>query len=178
MQLKPITAVAVLSLVVASLLVSGCTTTVTNPTTSPPATSVDMTTKLDNAFTTQNYTIIKPFTRAVNQYGNVVYTGTVKDGEDKLVPYVHNMTLEETKSRNESIARFNAYVAQALRRGYAEGLNSTTFEYLWVGNIGQNMTKIAAVRINQPNSGIVWYNAVTSLFDPNYTVTFEYLTKV
>jgi hypothetical protein len=65
----------------------------------------------------QNYTLVKPFTRTVNPYGNAVYTGVVKDGEDKLVPYVHNMTVEETKSRNDSVKRFNAYVAQALRQG-------------------------------------------------------------
>jgi hypothetical protein len=185
MQLKPITAIIVLSLVVASLFVLGCTTPASNPTaspssiTSPSATSVDMATKLNKAFTAQNFIIVKPFSQAVNQYGNVVYTGVVKDGEGKVVPYVHNMTVEETKSRNETITRFNAYVAQALSQGYPqESGNSTDLWYSFILNGGSDATKQASVRINEPNRGVLfWFGVGVSVSDPNYTVAVQYSTK-
>jgi hypothetical protein len=160
--------------------VAGCTSS-NSPTAQPttqataaPATSVDMTAKLDNAFTSQNYTLVKPFTRTVSQYGNVVYTGVVKDGENKLVPYVRNMTLEETKNRSDSLTRFDAYVAQALAQGYPEQINQTGF---WYGSSGgPNPANAVTVRINQPNSGIS-FNDYLGVFETNYTVTSEYMTK-
>src|SRR5665647_1700271 len=158
MQFKPITAIIVLSLVVASLSLTGCTTTVNNQTISPETPSGNMTAKLDNAFTSKNFTIIKPFTRAVNQFGNVVYTCTVKDGENKLVPYVHNITLEDTKSRNDSLSRFNAYVAQALKQGYPLTENQTGYWYGVKGDIVAPTSAIA-ININQPNSQLSWSHA-------------------
>jgi hypothetical protein len=197
MQLKPITAITVLLLVVASLLVSGCTTTPTVPTvtttptvptvinqTTSPAnaapTSADLSATINRAFTAQNYTITTPFTRAVNQYGNMVYTGVVKDGENKLVPYVHNMTIEETKSRNETMSRFDAYVAQAQTMGYSyTSPISNRTEGFWLGSIGDgsNLNNRAAVRIAEPNHPISWFDGYISVFDANYTVVSDYTTK-
>jgi hypothetical protein len=195
MQFKSITAIIVLLLVVVSLLEAGCTTTttVTNQTTSPPTTSADLTDKLNNAFTSQNnavmgqnFTVITPFTRTVNQYGNVVYSGVVKDGGDKLVPYVYNLTLEETKNRNESITRFNASVAQALTMGYSQTYNQTQSApltgllYSWYGQFGDglNPANKVRIRIGEPTNHIGWADVYTSLYDLNHTVVSEYATKV
>src|SRR5665647_495030 len=181
MQFKPITAIAVLTLVVAALLVSGCTTSTTNQTTSPESTSVDITTKLNNAFTARNFSIISPFIKATNQYGNVVYTGVVKDGENTLVPYIHNFTIEEAKDRNQSISRFNAYVAQALKQGYPQSTSNQTG--IFYGQIGTdiNPAKSIGLSINEPNRGLTWPyhlggNGV-SVSNPNYTVVFVNMTK-
>ena len=162
--LKMVLMLGVLAVLIVS--VAGCTSS-NSPTAQPttqatvaPSTSVDMTTKLDNAFISQNYTLVNPFTRAVNQYGNVVYMGVVKDGEGKLVPYVHNMTIEETKSRNASITRFNAYVGQALEQGYPQSSNSTGLWYSFIMGGGSDPTKEASVRINEPNTGTLFWFGV------------------
>ena len=179
MQLKPITAIAVI--LVASLSIAGCTTSVTNQTISPESTSADMTTKLNNAFTARNFSIVSPFTKATNQYGNVVYTGVVKDGENTLTPYVHNFTIEETKNRSQSISRFDAYVAQALRQGYVQGYNSTGIFYGAIGGYSPNSTRSVGVSINEPDRGLTWPyysggNGV-SVSNPSYTIVVDYMTK-
>jgi sugar phosphate isomerase/epimerase len=180
MQFKPITAIIVLSLVVASLLIAGCTTpTPVNQTTSPPTKSVDIAGKLNSAFAAKNFTIITPFTRAVNQYGNVVYTGVVKDGENTLVQYVHNLSIEETKNRNETLERFDAYVAQALTQGYSQEYNTSNVWHGVIGN-GANPAKEVYVEIVEPNVGVMWDmgHLYLSIQEPNYRVTVDYTTKV
>lgn len=185
-MIRKLLAIIVL-VMVTSLSVAGCTTPSTGPnsTTSPsnnatvsiPAPkSADLSAQLNNAFTSKNYTLVVPFTRAVNQYGNWVYSGVVKDGEDKLVPYVHNMTIEETKNRSETLTRFNAYISQAMTNGYKESYNSTSS---WTGTIGNvSNPDRAYVRIAEPNGSIYGYNTYTSISDANYTVLSEYSTKV
>jgi hypothetical protein len=177
---KSIAVPAIALIVLFSLSAAGCTTSVASNTTNSPSSTADMTAKLNNAFTSQNYTIVKPFTSSVNQYGNVIYSGVVKDGPDKLVPYAHNLTVEETKNRNESLARFNAYVGQALGQKYAE-LSTGNVTGVWLGAnnvMTANPTKEAAVRINEPNHGIMWWGAFAGVMDPNYTVSVDYSTKV
>ena len=188
MQFKSITAIAVMLLVVA-VSASGCINggnDVPQPTATstakPTATSADLAARLNSALINENYTLgenytlVKPFTRAVNQYGNVVYAGVFKDGEATLVPYVHNMTIEETKNRNETITLFNAYVAQARTMGYSLTYNTTG---QWEGAIGErpNPNNIASVQIIEPNNAIAWYNTYIKVYDSNYTVVSEYETK-
>ena len=87
---KKLLAVMVL-VIVTSLSIAGCTTTPTTPTvqttTSPNGTTAsavpvpksgDLSAKLNDDLRGKNYTLVVPFTRAVNQYGNVVYTGVVQ----------------------------------------------------------------------------------------------------
>ena len=74
---------------------------------------------ISNAFTNQNFTIITPFTQTTNNQGNIAYKGAVENGEKTLVPYVHNVSIEETKNRNQSIAQYNAYIKQATAHRYA-----------------------------------------------------------
>jgi hypothetical protein len=180
MQLKPITAIVVLFLV-ASLSSAGCTTTVSNTTISPESTSVDMTTKLENAFTARDFVIVSPFTKATNQFGDVVYTGVVKDGEKSLTQYVYNFTIEEANSRNQSISRFNAYVAQALKQGYPQSTGNQTG--IFYGQLGTGFppAKSVGISINEPDRGLTWPypnggNGV-SASNPNYTVVVVYMTK-
>jgi len=119
--------------------------------------------------------------RATNQYGNVVYAGVVRDGEKTLVPYTHNFTIEETKSRNDSLTRFSAYVAQALRQGYPQSTNTTGIFYGAIGN-DVNPGKSVGMSINEPDRGLTWpYHlggmGVSGASNPNYTVVVDYMTK-
>lgn len=166
------------AVLVVAVLAAGCTTTMT--TNSPSSSSVDMAAKLNNAFTSQNYTLITPFVQSVNQFGNAVYTGTVRDGPDTLVPYTHNMTVEETKNRSESFVRFDAYVEQALGQKYAElSLGNATGVWLGTNDMtSQNPPKEAIVRINEPNQGIMFWQSYVSVQAPNYTIAVDYMTKV
>jgi hypothetical protein len=181
MQFKSITVIAVLLLLVASLSVTGCTTSVTNPTTSPESTSVDMTTKLNNAFTARDFVIVSPFTKATNQFKSVVYTGVVKDGEKTLTQYVYNFTIEEANGRNQSISRFNTYVSQALKQGYPQSTGNQTG--IFYGQLGSVFppAKSVGISINEPDRGLTWPypsggNGV-SASNPNYTVVVVYMTK-
>jgi hypothetical protein len=183
MQLKPITAIVVLLLVVASLLIAGCTTTTTSSTS-------DAVTTLNKAFTAWNATIVTPFKQTTNQFGNVIYSGVVKDGQQKLTPYVHNITLEETKNRSQSIERFNATVAQAKSQGYAQ--IATGQEGRWAGAIYKNKLtgetsrtyngvtilpyKYVSVVINEPGTTLLPYDSTIVFDHTNYIVSTDYQT--
>lgn len=160
-------------LMAAAVVSAGCTTSMTNTTTS--STSTEMTTKLNNAFIAQNFSIVTSFMQATNQYGNVVYTGIVKDGQNKPIPQVHNITVEETKSRNETLSRYDAYIAQALKLGYAQAFKETDLFLGTMGN-GTNATQSVGIRINEPNSGLTLYEAYVNIFDPHYTICVDYMT--
>lgn len=99
MQLKPITAIIVLFIVVASLLVTGCTTSPSTSTSTPTteatanptavatvkATSApqNITTQIDSYFKSQGYSITKSATyNKTNLAGDSVYKGTVTKGGD------------------------------------------------------------------------------------------------
>ena len=118
MQLKPITVTAVLLLLIASLLIAGCTVTNTNTptsTTSQNATSLyQIRTTTTNAvakgiadnYTKAGYAIVKPFTVGKNQFGNDVYAGVVRENSSTHIhPYEHNVTIEIMKSKNETQTR-------------------------------------------------------------------------
>jgi hypothetical protein len=149
-------AVALLIVMIASLSVAGCTSSTPTTTTTSPSTpaSADQATKITNMFKAQNSTIIKPFTQSTNQYGNTVYTGTIKDGESVLVPYTQNVTIEQTKDRNTSLSRFNAYVAQAKQQGYTSSLSKTGEYGGYIGQ-GANPAKYVSVDVVEPQRSFV-----------------------
>lgn len=165
---------------ITSLSVAGCTTStlpVVNQTTSPPNTSTypastsgDLSAQFNKALKFYNYTIVVPFTRAVNQYGNWVYTAVAKDGEEKLVPFVHNVTIEETNGRNDTVTRFNAYVAQAESNGYKQDTISSSY---WIGYKGSDRVHI---QIFEPNKGIYGYVFSAPVSGPYYYILSEYST--
>jgi len=85
--------------------------------------------------------------------------------------------IEETKNRNDSLTRFNAYVALAQSNGYKLSYNTTAY---WTGhtNSSEANPDTAYVRVAEPNGSIYGYNTYTSVSDTSYTVLSEYSTKV
>ena len=149
MQLKPITAIAVLLLVIASLLVSGCTAYTSNPSptvTPTPAPSIvmpsstpkasasqpagerdDKAIKLEEILSKQGKTVVTPFTKSVNKNGNDVYTGTFKDSK-----YYYNVTIEVCKSSGDSASIYSKQVAQLKGKGFST-YNGQESNEQWVG---------------------------------------------
>ncbi len=122
MQLKSITAIAVLLLVVASLLVTGCTTSTTSttsptPTPTPIPTPVDYSSALTNASESTNFIMERPFTKSINERGNDVYKGV---GRNATNPSSHSVTLvkEVTKSQTEAKTVYDDAIATKLKEGY------------------------------------------------------------
>jgi len=136
MQLKPIAVMAVLLLVVASLSVAGCTVTNTgnqsSTQTQSPSSLYQIKTTTTNATTnatsnaiTKNYTragydIVKPFAKGINQYGNDVYFGVVKDNSSlNLSSYEHNITIEIMKNNSETLKRGAQLTDFYVKQGYS-----------------------------------------------------------
>ncbi|MGA7076958.1 MAG: hypothetical protein WBZ42_10545 [Halobacteriota archaeon] len=79
-----------------------------------------------------------------------------KDNDTGATPSVHNITIEETKNRTDSEARFAAYVAQAQKAGYTPVTN-TQGEWWDIIGQGGSISKAATMRINEPNDTISLY---------------------
>jgi hypothetical protein len=176
-------AIAVLSLVVASLLVVGCTTS-TNTTTSTPLPITDAAKAITNEFSQSGFTIITPFVKSTNAAGNVTYTGVIKDGEKTLTPYIHNLTFEVTKNRNDTATRLDAWVRYATERGYTGAVQDAGVARYWSGTQGAATNATHGVWIvgQQPKAFVsVLYATqppkdVTTLSD-GYFVAVDFATK-
>jgi hypothetical protein len=130
---------AILVLVtVAILSVAGCTATNTGNTSSiatqspsaPYQINTTTTTSTSKAITdnyaSNGYEIVKPFVKATNQYGNVVYMGVVNDANaTHLSPYQHNVTIELMKNKTETKQRVSQLAAIYSQQGYAFPANMT-----------------------------------------------------
>jgi outer membrane biogenesis lipoprotein LolB len=179
MQLKPIAVITVLLLVVASLLVAGCTTNTTSNTNQTPsaATSTENTTDKSDlskditaSFVSSGRAVVKEFTKSTNQYGNVVYTGVVKDNnETTLRPYQHNVTIEMTKNKTDAIQRAREIAAIYQKQGFGLPSNMTDLsiynkenETVWLGPC-------------EPNNACLGIAGKT--FD-QWTVVLDYRTKL
>jgi hypothetical protein len=134
--LKPITAIIVLSLVVASISVAGCSPPIPSPSPSPtptivspsPVPTVTSTQQPSNTLGVNatmsiltkvikdgGGTIIEPFTSSINSVGNTVLTVKyqAKTGE------VNTEKVEICKDSNAVDARFQATINDAKARGYS-----------------------------------------------------------
>ena len=126
---------AILGLVmVASLSIAGCTVTTTNNNSSqnqvqfPPSGqgTSDVSKAITDNYASNGYEIVKPFVKATNQYGNVVYTGVVNDANaTHLSPYQHNVTIELMKNKTETKQRVSQLAATYSQQGYAFPANMT-----------------------------------------------------
>jgi hypothetical protein len=146
MQLKPITAIIVLSLVVASLLVSGCTTSNTStatPTATPTAQGAQATPGADNLagamtayYKEQNYTVNTPF-KMTKSGDTLTYTGVVTDGSKVLTPYKRNITIVLTPTRTSAGTIYQTAINTQKAQGYQEYLktNYSSYSY-WIGVLG------------------------------------------
>ncbi|MGA3359876.1 MAG: hypothetical protein ABSC87_06685 [Halobacteriota archaeon] len=125
MQLKPITAIVVLFLMVASLSVAGCinfsSTPSPTPTPTPTPTSTptptDYSSALTNATESGNFIMERPFTKSTNERGNDVYKGV---GRNATNPGSHSVTLVEevTKSQTEAKQVYDKATSDKLNQGY------------------------------------------------------------
>jgi hypothetical protein len=131
-------AVVIMLVIVASLCVAGCTVTNTSnpsPTETQNATPLyRITTTTTNAtskaitdnYASNGYEIVKPFVKATNQYGNVVYMGVVNDANaTHLTPYQHNVTIELMKNKTETKQRVSQLAAIYIQQGFAFPANMT-----------------------------------------------------
>jgi hypothetical protein len=84
---------------------------------SPPATAPSITDQLDTSFRNQGFVIVTPFTETKNQYGNLVYSGTIDDGDNVLQQYQHKLSIEVVSDRSNALARFYAYKTAAINSG-------------------------------------------------------------
>jgi hypothetical protein len=163
------------------------TTTSVTPTNSPPAAAQSIATQLDDAFTNQGLTIIKPFTESKNQFGNMVYAGTVQDGDKVLHPYQHKITIEVVKNRNDALTRFNAYKTQAKATGnyLPNTIKDTGWWWGWSDLNGSfDAAKAVVVNINEAGD----YPSFSTLVSPSigeygvywntYTVSVDYQTRI
>jgi hypothetical protein len=160
MQLKPIAVIAVLLLVVASLSVSGCVVitpstsslkasptpspTAATPTqTSSPDYSSGLTTLFESGRDGNNFNMIQPFGKSINERGNVVYTGLGINAGGQSVTIV----VEFIKSDAVAKSVFNLQVNTTEKEGYTLSADRTTDRNAecidcggaWVGTNGNNV---------------------------------------
>jgi|BarGraIncu00421A_1022006.scaffolds.fasta_scaffold45981_2 hypothetical protein len=147
MQLKPITAIAVLLLVVASLLVSGCT----SPTTSNDSGLGKATTNQQekaslndlqyiSSYVPANfsYNITTPFVEVKSSLGNVAYIGTVQNVNGTMM----TMTFEKVSSEKEAQTLVTQNMLNATAKGISpypasgnakDTMEVKTYKNVWTG---------------------------------------------
>ena len=128
MQLKPITTIIVLSLVVAALLVAGCTANTHNP--SPTATATPKDTEAKVAYL-ESYLSLQGYTTALQNKvlgttdeGYLMYHGNAsKSGMQ------YTVSVTETDSRSNAMSEFNRSVNWSLQFGFVgDYINSTSWQ--------------------------------------------------
>jgi hypothetical protein len=177
MQFKSIAAVAVLLLVVASLLVAGCTQT-TKQTDTVNSILADQSSSnkptsgfgdklaadnlagaIDDLYKEKNYTVNTPFTMT-NNNGTISYHGVVTDGPQKLTPYKRNVTVVLVPDRAAARAVYKSTVDTQKAQGFQEEMSSNSSVVFWTGYLGTTSpdpsTPRVRVDLNQPfYSGLI-----------------------
>jgi hypothetical protein len=180
MQFKPITVIAVLLLVVASLLVSGCTTSNTStatptatatPTVGAQATATVAATPdtrslaagnlagaIDAQYKSKDYTVNTPF-KVTKSGDTITYTGIITDGPKVLTPYKRDITIVLTPTRTSARTIYQTSIDAQKAKGYEEYLtsNSSGSSIYWIGYLGTTSssnpsTPKVYVIINEPSS--------------------------
>ena len=178
--MKPITAIAVLLLLVTSLSVSGCTVTNTDnpsPTRLPiPSSLYQIKTTTTNAtsnaitanYASNGYKIVKAFTKGTNQYGNVVYTGTLNDkNATHLKPYQHNVTIELIKNKTETKQRVSQLAAIYSSWGFPANMTGTYLQSDSAGN---------QIEMGGCDPNMICLSGLSMTFD-QFTVILDVQTK-
>lgn len=172
--MKPITAIVVLLLVVASFSVAGCSVTNTGDNSSqnqiqfPTIETSDLSKEITANYASNGYEIVKAFTKATNQYGNVVYTGVVKEGnETHLNPYQHNVTVELMKNKTETQQRVSQLAAIYKSWGFPANMTGT---YQQTDSKGNQMLMGGC----NPNT-----NCLSGMYKTfgNFTVVLDFMTR-
>ena len=132
MQLKPITAIVVLFIIIASLLVAGCSTAPINNTATDQPTTNDIASSLNTYFnSTKKMIMVNTFKQATVDHTHSAYVGSFKDGADKLTPKIHNYTVIVASNSNDSTMLFAQQVNATKSAGYVE--ITPTLETQWHG---------------------------------------------
>ena len=139
MQLKPITAIAVLIMIV-SLNVVGCTSSSSSNTPTPGlfGTSLaadNLAGAITDLYTEKGYTVNTPFTMT-KQGDTITYHGVVTDGLQQLAPYKRDVTIVLERDRASAFATYRAAVNTQKERGYVEDMSSNSSTVNWVGYLG------------------------------------------
>ena len=155
MQLKPITAIIVLLLVVASISVAGCSPPIPSPSSSPTPTPTattptkipitDQSSALTQGYESGNFIMERAFTKSTNERGNDVYKGV---GRNSTSPGADSVTLvvEFTKSEAQSKTVYNNEIATKKNQGYVFNSEVTAYrksscpecKEVWFGVYGNN----------------------------------------
>jgi len=164
------------------LLVAGCAVSTTNNKTSVeiPSVTSDKSSGITSKFSDAGYAIVTPFSKSTNNYGNVVYTGVVKDTpEKKLDPYSHKITIELTKNNNTTKARYEQYKTQLLSSGLIKAYDYG--DYIYFSDTGHydGSTRLAWLNMNEPSSSSNVYNThVYVNLGDSFSVTLDDATKL
>ena len=173
MQFKPITAIIVLSLVIVSLLVSGCTSN-TSPTTSPtsspttytassptPIASSDYASYFDRLYSGGTAMIKQPFTKGMNDRGNAVFKAVTKNSS-ATGNYQYAVVIELTQSQSAAKQLYDKTVAQKLSEGFTARPNDAAswkasfpeYKEVWVGSSNGDLFYV--MYSNNPNVSPSW----------------------
>ncbi len=115
--------------------------------------SATLTAKFD-----EKYVIKKPFSKSTNSNGNVVYSGVVQDGDDKLHPYSHKITIELTKNRDDTKTRYAQYKAFLLSNGLVKEFDYGDYMTFYDGSTYTNPPRQAFLDMNEPSTMNHIYN--------------------
>ena len=201
MQFKPITAIIVFFLVLASLLVSGCTTTNTGtlPSTSPyvtsttptytPTSSGDVGVVSPEAFGNKitqylkdhypDLIIVTPFAYRGKVNGHPTYTGVIQDGSSSLKVWNRTMTYTLLNNRSEAKTVFSEAQTTAKSQGYGDEVFGEIF---WIGLSGGTWlepvgTNKVAIWLCQPTFALCGEDYYTH-FNDYYAVSTVYMTRI
>jgi hypothetical protein len=166
--------------------VSPTTSPLNSPRNSPSVAAPSTSARLDETFRNQGFVIVKPFTETKNQYNNIVYSGTIDDGDNVLQQYRHVLTIELVKDRSDALTRFNAYKTAAKASGdYTPNtINDTGW---WHGFSEQRISSFYSVKdvninINEPRE-VVSFSRIfvtpvyaTGITFYSYTISVDYAT--
>lgn len=170
MQLKPIAVMVVLSLVVALLLVSGCTTSTTNQTssptiTSPSASSTQLTnnTWLEHLPTNQGMRVAVSATRLPSQIGT-------QEAQPYYKFVAYNCTVQNINASDRPAA-FNYFTAQDTRDnsynagGLSNDLTTSTFKGSAHSQPGDMLGGIVVFAVPQDASvlSITYFDGITRI---------------
>lgn len=149
-------------------------------------TGTAMTDRLDTSFRNQGFTVVTPFTQTTNRYGNVVYSGTINDGDNELHPYRHNLTIEVVSNRGNALTRFDVYKTAAMASGdyQPNTINDTGW---WHGTSEQHVSTWYSVKdvdmhVNEPRSVVSFLRIFVPLVMAEgitwdtYTISVDYAT--
>ena len=174
---------------------TGCTTKTTSSQSSPtaiasaasatktptasPTSSSDKSSYITSQFS-NDYIIVTPFSKSTNSYGNVVYTGVVKDSpQKKLNPYSHKITIELTKNNDTTKTRYAQYKTQLLSSGLVKEFDYGDYMTFYDGSTYSNPNREAYLDMNEPSLINHIYNTGVFLnLGDTFMVTLDDTTKL